>query len=41
MVTEMTVTKFSAHAGNLTHATQNTNIKLRLTWVVEAADMFP
>ena len=29
------------HLQNSTHATQNTNIKLRLTWVVEAADMFP
>ena len=34
MATEMTVTKFSARAGNLTHATQNTNIKLRFTWGV-------
>ena len=29
------------HLQNSTHATQNTNIKLRLTWVVEAADTFP
>ncbi len=40
MVTEIYSNHNDAHAQNSTHATQNTNIKLRLTRVVEAAGSF-
>jgi hypothetical protein len=41
MVTEISSNHNDAHAQNSTHVTQNTNIKLRLTRVVEAAGTFP
>jgi hypothetical protein len=41
MVTEIYSNHIDAHAQNSTHATQNTNIKLRLTWFVKAARTYP